>query len=563
MGAFSGKCRVPRTKRVTFAPRLKRAYWLPLFLFLIPRPAFSQSAGEWAQIRANCGLPSSTVYNDWVAQGCPCNKSSAGSSTPAPSLPTLNPQQQLGMQIGTLGANMIGQGLHQWLAGKPVTPPDPAQQQRQLAAQQLNNSGIWFLKQKKYPQAINEFEQALQKTPNDQTIKNNLAYARRLLEQSRKDGIAVAKTSNSLANLLGTNTPGSLPIAEGSPASALNSINLNSDANIVDLRGTTQTAVDPAMLKNAPQISRDGQPITQQDLDAQFDQAMNASEAESQADRTRLNQEFDKAMNMSEAESQSDNHQLNIRFDKAYNDAALHPEPASPRASPAFNPPPITQSQPPAPAPAASSSVHVIAPTPAAQQPIPREPFAAPAAKAANPNQALSQSLNEALPPAGVDFHGRGPDNSPVDTLTVHALASSSPGTAQTLRQSIPAPAVQSAAPAAVDTRNVPSGLPKSLEDAIAAAYPAAVPGVSDRVRKGFQAVQNRDWVTAQVCFQDALNHDPGNASLQQFVDLASEAATGNFSPAAQDSIWQQFVQLVSSPPRKAPRPGSVAAVRD
>ena len=74
--------------------------------------------------------------------------------------------------------------------------------------------------------------------------------------------------------------------------------------------------------------------------------------------------------------------------------------------------------------------------------------------------------------------------------------------------------------PTVVDARNVPSGLPKGLDNAIASAYSSAPPGVSDRVRKGFQAVMVRDWAVAKAWFQDALNHDPNNAGLKRLVAL-------------------------------------------
>ena len=73
----------------------------------------------------------------------------------------------------------------------------------------------------------------------------------------------------------------------------------------------------------------------------------------------------------------------------------------------------------------------------------------------------------------------------------------------------------------AVDARNVPSGLPKSVEDAIASAYPDSPSGVSGRVRKGFEAVGTRDWKLAKAWFEDALNHDPANAGLKSFLELA------------------------------------------
>ena len=75
--------------------------------------------------------------------------------------------------------------------------------------------------------------------------------------------------------------------------------------------------------------------------------------------------------------------------------------------------------------------------------------------------------------------------------------------------------------PMVVDARNVPSGLPKSVNNAIAGAYADAPAGVSDRVRKGFQAVATHDWILAKAWFKDALNHDPNNAGLKRLIELA------------------------------------------
>jgi tetratricopeptide (TPR) repeat protein len=72
-----------------------------------------------------------------------------------------------------------------------------------------------------------------------------------------------------------------------------------------------------------------------------------------------------------------------------------------------------------------------------------------------------------------------------------------------------------------VDARHVPSGLPKAVDDAIASGYSGAPSGVSDRVRKGFQAVTTHDWKLAKAWFGDALNHDPDNAGLKRLVELA------------------------------------------
>jgi hypothetical protein len=75
--------------------------------------------------------------------------------------------------------------------------------------------------------------------------------------------------------------------------------------------------------------------------------------------------------------------------------------------------------------------------------------------------------------------------------------------------------------PMVVDAANVPSGLPKSIDDAIVSGYSGAAPGVSDRVRKGFQAIADHDWKVARAWFQDALNHDPKNGGLKRLTELA------------------------------------------
>ena len=69
--------------------------------------------------------------------------------------------------------------------------------------------------------------------------------------------------------------------------------------------------------------------------------------------------------------------------------------------------------------------------------------------------------------------------------------------------------------PMVVDARNVPTGLPKSVE----AEIPDTPAG--NRVRKGFQAIQDHDWKVALAWFQDALNHEPGNAGIQRLIELA------------------------------------------
>lgn len=84
--------------------------------------------------------------------------------------------------------------------------------------------------------------------------------------------------------------------------------------------------------------------------------------------------------------------------------------------------------------------------------------------------------------------------------------------------------ALESGDPMVVDARNVASGLWQGMDSAIATAYSDAPAGVSDRVRKGFQAIMDRDWKVAKAWFEDALNRDPDNAGLKRLVALAGSS---------------------------------------
>lgn len=81
--------------------------------------------------------------------------------------------------------------------------------------------------------------------------------------------------------------------------------------------------------------------------------------------------------------------------------------------------------------------------------------------------------------------------------------------------------------PMVVDARNVPSGLPKSVD----AAIPHTPAG--DRVRKGFQAIVEHDWKVALAWFQDALNHEPDSPGIKRLVDLAQYTLQRQSEPAA------------------------------
>ncbi len=326
---------VARQVSAIFSRRQVRS--LSFLFLLVPCAAFAQSAAEWSQIKSNCNLPASTVYNDWVAQGCPCNKTggavaSGTTATPAPPA-GLTPEQQLGTQIGMMGANMIGQGLRQLLSGPPAARVDPAQQQRLLAAQQLNNSGVYLFKQKNYSGAINLFQQALANSPGDRVIAANLALAQQRLDQSRKNAATATQTSNALAQLLDS-PPAALPSSPvNSTVPGLIAVDISPDTKVVDLRGTTRTSVNPAQLGGAAAPTGESQQQLQQNLDDQFDKAIGATEVQSssagqgQAVKD-LNDQFDKAMGASESQPETERNQSNSDFDKLYNDAA----PKSPAA---------------------------------------------------------------------------------------------------------------------------------------------------------------------------------------------------------------------------------------
>jgi hypothetical protein len=134
--------------------------------------------------------------------------------------------------------------------------------------------------------------------------------------------------------------------------------------------------------------------------------------------------------------------------------------------------------------------------------------------------QGFAETLKAAPAAGGLDFDGGNSASSPgannsggLDFATTVVAADPAP----------PPPKSGCATPGStmtVDACNVPSGLSKGQEDAIAGAYRDAPPGVSDRVRKGFQAVAARDWKVATAWFQDALSRDPNNAGLKRMIEL-------------------------------------------
>lgn len=155
--------------------------------------AAGQSNQEWIALKQKCGIAAGTAYNDWVAAGSKCNSGSTATGTGSGSA------EQLGTTLGNITGDAMLKGFHNLVHGTPArhtAPFDSEQQQRALAARQLNDSGIYLLNRRPrdYAGAINEFQKALQQTPNDATIASNLQYARRL----QKEAAAAGQTSSML-----------------------------------------------------------------------------------------------------------------------------------------------------------------------------------------------------------------------------------------------------------------------------------------------------------------------------------------------------------------------------
>lgn len=104
--------------------------------------------------------------------------------------------------------------------------------------------------------------------------------------------------------------------------------------------------------------------------------------------------------------------------------------------------------------------------------------------------------------------------------------------------------------------------LPKAVDDAIAGAYRNSSPEITDRVRRGFQAVQARDWKLASAWFKDALSREPKNAGLRALVDAIEAPAPPTSHLQLPKDSDMQFLSPGVPPPVKplpyAPGPDDV-----
>lgn len=76
--------------------------------------------------------------------------------------------------------------------------------------------------------------------------------------------------------------------------------------------------------------------------------------------------------------------------------------------------------------------------------------------------------------------------------------------------------------PNVVDARH--ARIPMKVDSALSKVFKDATPDVAERVRKGFQAVETKDWVLAKAWFEDALLRDPGNAAIKSFIAVCNSS---------------------------------------
>lgn len=67
-------------KRLSCISLSSMAAWIALVL--AASTSVAQEPGWWTELKAKCGMSPSMAYNDWVAQGSPCNKGNSATATP-------------------------------------------------------------------------------------------------------------------------------------------------------------------------------------------------------------------------------------------------------------------------------------------------------------------------------------------------------------------------------------------------------------------------------------------------------------------------------------------------
>lgn len=200
---------------------------------------------------SECNAQAATVGDGTIAR-CSCSGSSsaAGTAPAAPAAPghefdsTINRaiadgvtgRISAGNAVGFTVLGMLGNALFAPKATSTAPAPNPEQDQRALAAHQLNESGIYLMKQRDYAGAINEFQQALSLAPNDGNIQHNLEFAK----EAREKAAVAGRNSDALGQLLAPSEAGI-----SNSTSALGSIDLGSSQTEGNLGNAPSTPTRP------------------------------------------------------------------------------------------------------------------------------------------------------------------------------------------------------------------------------------------------------------------------------------------------------------------------------
>jgi hypothetical protein len=83
--------------------------------------------------------------------------------------------------------------------------------------------------------------------------------------------------------------------------------------------------------------------------------------------------------------------------------------------------------------------------------------------------------------------------------------------------------------------------LDMAITDRLFGVFSNSPPGVSQRVRRGFEAVMNKDFNLARALFGDALNLDPGNVNLKSFIAIIDQPGDGRYTGLYKESGAPRF----------------------
>ena len=195
------------------------------------------------------------------------------------------PQQSAPVYTGPTAEQIAAQQAAQ-AAAQQAAAREAQRQATLRAAHAANDAGLSFWKRHEWGAAVEQFRQALARSPGDKVIQSNLAKATEQLRQEQWQETRKQEDTNMASQMSATlqqlsagmpdfdgHNSGSVP-ATGSgaaldfmpagntapPAKAIGQTNDGAgaqaqptpwqDPNVVDLRGTTKTSVDPVAMKN-------------------------------------------------------------------------------------------------------------------------------------------------------------------------------------------------------------------------------------------------------------------------------------------------------------------------